>query len=135
VTKDFELLVSLDKVHVIAKDKDSSLNSVTLKPGHVVAVNQDGKIVKGTAGKLPLFVVISDEAEPVTLASGKVSLMFGIARFKTKLYDTSVTYAVGDGLTVKTNDVVLTKVSTGQTPCAYVESITSDGYLIVRWAI
>jgi hypothetical protein len=130
VAKDFELLVSLDKVHVIAKDKDSSLSSVTLKPGHVVAVNQDGKIVKGTAGKLPLFVVISDESEPVTLAAGKISLMFGIARFKT-----SVTYSVGDGLTVKANDVILTKVTTGQTPCAYVESITSDGYLIVRWAI
>lgn len=135
MTKDFELLVSLDKVHVVSKDKDASIKNDKLLPGYIVALDANGNIVKATKGKAPAFVVISDENEPVTLAAGKIALMFGISRFKTKHF-VQDTYAVGDPLTVETNGYRLTKAGTGEVPLAYVEAIdTANGMLVVRWVV
>lgn len=130
MTNNFELLVALDKVHVVSKSKDTSVTQ-KLKPGNVVALAND-KIVAASK-KAPAFVVLSDEDEPVTQASGRIALLFGVARFKTKVF-ASGTYNIGDPLTA--DGFVLKKASTGDAVVAYVEDVLDNGQtLVVRWVM
>ena len=97
----FELLVALDKLVVFSKPVALTV-PVKLKPGMIVTVVNDQIVLPPTAGYSPVYVVLSDQDEPVTIASGTVGIAFGDMRFVTDQVE-SGTYKAGFALVASTN--------------------------------
>ena len=96
----FELLVALDKLIVFSKPVAPTV-TVKLKPGMIVTVVNDQIVLPPTEGYSPVYVVLSDQDEPVTIASGTVGIAFGDMRFVTDQVE-SGTYEAGDALVAST---------------------------------
>ena len=121
----FELLVALDKIVVFSKPVASTV-TVKLKPGMIVTVVNDQIVLPPTEGYSPVYVVLSDQDEPVTIASGTVGIAFGDMRFVTDQFDESGTYAPGTALVASTNGK-LKKIAPGSgNIIGYVEQVTPN---------
>lgn len=120
----FELLVALDKIVVFSKPVASTV-TVKLKPGMIVTVVNDQIVLPPTEGYSPVYVVLSDQDEPVTIASGTVGIAFGDMRFVTDQVE-SGTYAPGTALVASTNGK-LKKIAPGSgNIIGYVEQVTPN---------
>ena len=125
----FELLVALDKIVVFSKPVASTV-TVKLKPGMIVTVVNDQIVLPPTEGYSPVYVVLSDQDEPVTIASGTVGIAFGDMRFVTDQFVTDQvepgTYAPGTALVASTNGK-LKKIAPGSgNIIGYVEQVTPN---------
>jgi len=122
----FELLVALDKFVVFSKPVAPTV-TVKLKPGMIVTVVNDQIVLPPREGYSPVYVVLSDQDEPVTIASGTVGIAFGDMRFVTDQVESveSGTYAPGDALVASTNGK-LKKYNDSGNIIGYVEQVTSN---------
>ena len=122
----FELLVALDKLVVFSKPVASTVtdNGIVLKPGMIVTVVNDQIVLPPTVGYSPVYVVLSDQDEPVTIASGTVGIAFGDMRFVTDQVE-SDTYKAGDALVTSTNGKLQKYESSGNI-IGYVEQVTRN---------
>lgn len=122
----FELLVALDKIVVFSKPVASTV-TVKLKPGMIVTVVNDQIVLPPTEGYSPVYVVLSDQDEPVTIASGTVGIAFGDMRFVTDQFDESGTYAPGTALVASTNGKLKKYDGSGSgNIIGYVEQVTPN---------
>ena len=122
----FELLVALDKLVVFSKPVALTV-SVKLKPGMIVTVVNDQIVLPPRKGYSPVYVVLSDQDEPVTIASGTVGIAFGDMRFVTDQVEqvASGTYEAGDALVASTNGK-LKKYDGSGNIIGYVEQVTEN---------
>ncbi len=120
----FELLVALDKLVVFSKPVASTV-TVKLKPGMIVTVVNDQIVLPPTEGYSPVYVVLSDQDEPVTIASGTVGIAFGDMRFVTDQVE-SGTYAPGDALVASTNGKLKKYERASEIQLGYVEQVTPN---------
>ncbi len=120
----FELLVALDKLVVFSKPVASTV-TVKLKPGMIVTVVNDQIVLPPAEGYSPVYVVLSDQDEPVTIASGTVGIAFGDMRFVTDQVE-SGTYAPGTALVASTNGKLKKYDGSSSNIIGYVEQVTQN---------
>lgn len=128
MTNKFDLLVSLDKIHVISVPVASSVN-VTLKPGMFVSIVNGEAVLPPSEGYAPIYLVLSDMDEPITKYAGKIGVAFGDMRIETEMYETD-TYAAGDALTVSKNGLLKKHADVGAI-IGYVESVVDNKLIVV----
>jgi hypothetical protein len=126
-----QVLRGLDKVH---RMDVPYADGVELLPGEWAVLDADGKAKRATATPSPVsYLVFAGTDRYDTRATGKVTLLQGVPLVvKSSRFNTNVSYAVGDYLTVKDlggGESFLTKAGSTEHRAAKVLEV-GQGYLV-----
>jgi len=117
-----DILTGLDKLILFSLPLASG---VTVFPGAMVTVNEDGEVILATASaNKPWYLCISDSEEPMVKAAGTVGLILGDVRYKTDNFDTG-SYSVGTPLTIAAGGK-LKPAGASDVIVGYIEQIVSS---------